>query len=72
MMLENLYFRNLHIIGGFPLCDTILGATFQPRTTELPQVGRCIIALSGEIQGVSVKVIFSPNMSQGLNLIKYW
>ena len=24
------------------------------------------------IQGVSVKVTFSPSMSQGLNLIKYW
>ena len=24
------------------------------------------------IQGVSVKVSFSPSMSQGLNLIKYW
>ena len=25
-----------------------------------------------ELQGVSVKVPFSPSMSQGLNLIKYW
>ena len=25
-----------------------------------------------KIQGVSVKVPFSPSMSQGLNLIKYW
>ena len=25
-----------------------------------------------DIQGVSVKVTFSPSMSQGLNLIKYW
>ena len=24
------------------------------------------------LQGVSVKVTFSPSMSQGLNLIKYW
>ena len=24
------------------------------------------------VQGVSVKVPFSPSMSQGLNLIKYW
>ena len=25
-----------------------------------------------KVQGVSVKVGFSPSMSQGLNLIKYW
>ena len=28
--------------------------------------------IDNNIQGVSVKVIFSPSMSQGLNLIKYW
>ena len=32
---------------------------------NLPKTGELI-------QGVSVKVTFSPSMSQGLNLIKYW
>ena len=33
---------------------------------------RTFLLLKYEIQGVSVKVTFSPSMSQGLNLIKYW
>ena len=47
-----------------PKCRVI-----NPTKQELGKVSKQILE---KVQGVSVKVTFSPSMSQGLNLIKYW
>ena len=55
--------------SAFPLGPDIQVTIHFPYTIEHDPVKIRFVLL---LPGVSVKVTFSPSMSQGLNLIKYW